>query len=137
MLEVGLNLPKQNIYSTISALPYVLMVILQSVKGLRLLFIHLSYRTKAQWNEMMVLLSVLRLFQFYFCLYLLMQSISESQHNNITETFILFLIYTLLWQIDFTPTIRPFLQCWSNKVKMRSRLPQRQVLPSDILNLCN
>jgi len=82
MLEVGLNPPEQNIQrysvSTISALSYVLTVTLSSVRGLRLVFIHLSYRAKAQWNEMMVLLSVLRLFQFYLCLDLLMWSVSES-----------------------------------------------------------
>lgn len=56
----------------------------------------------------MVLLSVLALFQFYLCLYLLMLSVSESQQNNITEIFIQFLIYTLLWRIDFTTSIKPF-----------------------------
>lgn len=94
--------------STISALSYVLMVILSSVKGLRLLFINLSYSTKAQRSELMVLLSVLALFQFYLCLYLLMLSVSESQQNNITEILIQFLIYTLLWRIDFTTSIKPF-----------------------------
>lgn len=37
--------------------------------------------------------------RFSFTFVFTCASISESEHNNITETFILFLIYTLLWQI--------------------------------------